>query len=425
MLTQSTRRSLVTAGAMLAAGLVAASAAPAGAQSTGLDAHWQAWVGCWQPVASTGTPAPQMVCVVPATGTSGVDLATVKDGQVTSRQRIVATGAHVPAVEGGCSGWRSAVWSSDGERVYLKSQFDCKSGLGQQSNRLIAMLPDNQWVDAKSVTVGKGTGVHIVRYHEASVPSVLQSQLSAATAGESMAMNAARTAASAPVTIADVEEASRHVDAGVVQAWLVERHQDFNVSGKQLVQLADAGVPGSVTDVMVALSYPKAFAINPGSRQGELRSAATQQNAESAYGDLGGAHQVVVLDPYGYGFGYSPYELGLGFYSPFGYSPYGYGYGYGLGGYSPYYGGWYSGRSPVIIVRNPENGQTSNSHGHLEKGRGYVPGGSSSGTHRTAVPRSRTRGSSFPSTSNVGGASARPASSSSGTSAPRTAHRRP
>src|SRR5207244_1725794 len=78
-----------------------------------------------------------------------------------------------------------------------------------------------------------------------------------------------RAAAAVSLATDDVGEAARRVDTSVLEAWLVERGESFTLDAKRLVTLADAGVPTPVIDLMVALSYPKVFAINAASRQGE------------------------------------------------------------------------------------------------------------------------------------------------------------
>jgi hypothetical protein len=61
------------------------------------------------------------------------------------------------------------------------------------------------------------------------------------------------------VSTADVIEAASKVDGLAVQAWIAERRQRFDLDATTLVTLDDAGVPGAVTDVMVAVTYPQQF----------------------------------------------------------------------------------------------------------------------------------------------------------------------
>lgn len=404
-------RAATTASGLLAAlVLVAGSAAMTGvsAQSNKADARWQPWLGCWEPAGLVEGLNSRMLCVLPVEGSAAVELATVDSGRVLVRERVVANGERIKSDESGCTGWKSAQWSPDGEQLYLKSDFDCGEGLHRTATGIFAMAPGGIWLDVQRVSANEGGGVRVIRYRSASAPDVLRDELARVTAERELALSTARAAASASVTLEDVINASRAVDPGVVEAWLIERRQQFAVDSKQLVQLADAGVPSRVIDAMVALSYPKVFAIAGSSdidmRSGELAPESEERSGRTIYSTM--------MYPYGY-YGFSPFDL---YYSPFGYTPYGFGFGYGYG--------WYPGAGPVVIIRNP--GVNAPEHGRMVNGRGYVRGGQSGsdGSARGSVPR-RSRGDS-PSTSGSssrGGSSVSSPSSgsSSGQSTGRTA----
>lgn len=399
--------------------------------SVAAGSRWDAWVGCWQaeaaPAAVTGTTslgdiagAPAAgaptVCIVPTGAPGTVAVATVAGGKLVSQDRIVATGQRQPRSREGCTGWESAQWSASGERLYLHSMDSCPRGIARTSSGILAMSPGGEWLDVQGVTVRGQTGVRVIRYRSAAIPAALPAQLASALRGRgATAVSTARMVAAASLTTRDVIEASHQVDPAVTQAWLLARGQRFKLDARQLVALANAGVPGSVTDAMVALSYPKEFAVNePGVGGGgvALTRQSMSQIPASAYGSTG--YQVpVFMDPYSYSpygydsYGYSPYYgLGLGYmpygYAPLGYSPYGYGAAYG---YAPY-GGWYT--PPVIVLRGTQHPTTP---GRVINGRGYTPNFPSAGEGRVAQPR---------------GYEAPPPSSSEAPPPPaRTAHRRP
>jgi hypothetical protein len=184
-----------------------------------------------------------------------------------------------------------------------------------------------------------------------------------------------------------------------------------------------------VIDVMVALSYPKAFTVNPETRTGELRAP----DAPGTYG-RGRALAVVGYDPMGYPmFGYgSYYGMCTTPYSPFyddymyGYSSYrrgcGYGYGYGGSGYG--YGGlgfglgygYPYGYGPIVIVQGPPSSLPPGDRPRVVKGRGYTQG--SSGRTGSASPS--------PSASSGSGTTSTTSSTTSTSAAPaRTAHPKP
>ena len=389
MFRRNVRGRFVAASVLLAGTMLAAGSAPLVAQSTELDPRWQAWLGCWQPARDPDAPMlvgdvkVPLTCVVPVPGSTTIDLVTVVEGKAASRQRIAATGRQRAMMKEGCSGWERADWSSDGRRVYLRSDFTCPGGLKRSSSGLIAMSPDGEWLDLEGISVGGNAGVRVLRYEEATDTTGLPSEIVSALRDRRMAVHAARADAGASLSNAAVLEATRQLDAPVVEAWLVTRGEGFDVDAERLVELADAGVPASVIDLMVALSYPQVFAVNAATNAAELRRMEAAQAAEAG---RTGPVAVIQSDP----FGYSRYD----YYSPYGYSTY---------GYSPYGNGygWYPGtRLVVIVVRQPGDSEAA-SHGRVVKGRGYSQGKgerSGSGAARSDGSSSGAKGSSAGST---------------------------
>lgn len=409
---------------------------PAAAQSVRVDGRWDAWLGCWQPAGAPSSAKTPLLCVVPASGTSAVDLLTVADGKVTAREHIVADGERLADSHDACTGWRSAQWSNDGSRVYLHSQYTCDNNVKRGSTSLMAMSANGEWMDVQGVQVGKNNGVRLMMYREVTDPGNLPAEVANAIGNRAMAVASARVAAAAPVRVEDIAEASQKLDAPVVEAWLANRGDRMTVNARQLVALANDGVPGSVIDMVVALSYPDKFAVASanGAAGGQYADAVEASPltgvAGSSANTQGAAMRMCPYSAYGWDYagqcGYSPYAYGMynpygyyynpyGVYSPYGgygYSGYGYG-GYGYGGYG--YGGWYSGSQPVIVIRNPSDNSNA-AHGRLVKGRGYVGGGSPSGS----AGASSSRGSAG---SSGGGGGSSAGSSSGSSSGGRTAHR--
>jgi hypothetical protein len=392
----------------VAVGACMTLAAPAwaAAQRPQIDARWQPWLGCWTAAPSdliSLTSESQQVCVVPAGGTSAVDVVTVSGARIISREHIDANGEHRKSERDGCVGWESAEWSSDMRRVYLQSEYECTGGLKRGTTGLMVTAANGDWLDVVGVAMRDNIGVRVLR-HRASTPmATLPAEIASAVGGAPRATTALRTLL--PVGDAEIIDASRHVNAAVIEAWLAETRQAFTVNAARLVKLADAGVDGRVIDVMVALSYPKAFAIKPSATA--VGALATKEG--------GGGPGLV-------GFGSSfvdcgPYSSGLSLYGWDGCSPYGYGmYGsrYGYSRYNDLYGydGWYlAGGGPIVIVRPPDNGSSSSTHGQVVNGRGYTAGGGDSGSASSSSSSgSSSSGSSSSGSSGGGGGS----SSSSG-----------
>jgi hypothetical protein len=164
--------------------------------------------------------------------------------------------------------------------------------------------PNGTWTDIQAIDVAGQESYRVRRYRRAG----------AATAG------AAGTAGAA-LSLDDVKEASGKISSHALEAVLVETHASFPLSSGRLIELADAQVPESVIDLMVALSYPNRFVV------------------ETARVDR--APAVIVNDPFMFGVGYPIWADSFGFYSPFYsyyspyyYSPFAYSYAYG---YNPFY----------------------------------------------------------------------------------------
>ena len=288
--------------------------ASAGAQTREADARWQPWIGCWTASARGvySEPEPQQVCVVPAAGASAVDVVTVSGSKIVSREHIDANGEHRKSERDGCVGWESAQWSSDMRRVYLQSEYDCTGGLKRGTTGLMATAANGDWLDIVGVAMRDNVGVRVLR-HRASTPlNTLPADTASAVGRGSRPSQSLRTLL--PIGDAEIIEASHHVSAPVVEALLAEARQPFTVNAARLVKLSDAGVDGRVIDMMVALSYPKAFAIKPS--PGDVGELATKE------GGGGGASGLVEFGSFG---DCGPYSSGLSLYGWDGCSPYGYG----------------------------------------------------------------------------------------------------
>jgi len=383
--------------------LLGVTAAPARGQNTAIDPRWLAYVGCWERVGA----AKGNVCVVPTDDRSSVDLVTVLKGEVTARERIAASGERVQTSRADCAGWSSAQWSSHGQRLYLRSEETCP-GTTAAGTGVIAMSDNDQWLYIQGMTLGGQTGVRVQRFREATSELLLPDDVAAALRLGIAEATQARAAASAPLAIDDVVQATRTVDVAVLEAWLVEGRERFTLDAKRVVALADAGVPSRIIDLMVALSYPKAFAINAASRQGERLAPGQSYGTGNAAGNY-----LAPYDPFCYD-AYSMY--------PYSYDCSGLGYGYGYGyGYD-----WYPGDHPVtIIYGGSSGGGSSRPHGRVVNGQGYAKGGD--GSTAQGLPRPTNDSWSRPSSGSTSGstASTPSTSSSSGSTEQRTAKPRP
>lgn len=383
------RRSARLVGGAAAAALAAALLLPARGlpAQEGADARWLPWLGCWTEVGGAG----DLLCVRPSGVETGVELLTVRDGRIEASERLRADGVARETSREGCKGTESAAFSSDGRRLYLRSDFSCEGDVARRGTGIVAMVGPTEWVRVETVEVAGKTAAVTERYREApATPTGLG--LEDLTAGREMAVNAARRAGAVRPSVDDLIEASRHVDAEAVATWVAERGEPLEVDAGRLVRLADAGVAEEVVDVVVAVSFPERFAVDRDARGDAGRRTA-------------GTYRGPFRTPYLGRSTFGPYHYG---YSPFGF---------------PGYGWWYGTRSPTVVVIRPRDGDAE--HGRVVDGRGYTR---SSPTGEPAAPAAGAQlpsGSSVsPSGMNSGGSSgstgrkAKPRGSSSGDGGP-------
>ena len=226
-----------------------------------------------------------------------------------------------------------------------------------------------------------------------------------------MAQQSARIAASSALTIEDVVNASSHMDAKAVEAWIVERGGQFALDASRLIALADAGVPESVIDIVVAVSYPKHFVVDRNG-EGGADVAESEYTTTGRYGRAGRArfgygryYDPFYYDPFLLSPFYSPYA-GYGYYSPY---RYGFGYGLGYGGFGFGYGTYGTYRPTIVVVgRRP---QESGGRPRAVRGRGYTRGlGSGASSSGSVYARGGTAGgaAAAPSRSGSSGRGAKP-----------------
>jgi len=404
---------------IVALGLVVLAVSPISAQETRVAPKWLGFIGCWTAsVPGTSAVAPPaengtFVCLTPsARGGDAVDVTTIGDGKVVSTQRIDASGAERPLEAKGCTGVTRASWSADERRIYLRSTSTC-DGLKSATSGILSITSSGEWLDVHGVSSYGSENVRVARYRDAGIPASVPPEIATVLRERSAGTDAARVSAGAPIKVATVIEASRAADSTVVAAWIFEHNeQRFTLDARTLIQLADANVPGAVTDAMVAVSNPRAFHLARLSAQSNVIET---DNLDSLRTGRRTAVRGMPVDPWTWGsYGLDSYRYG---------SPYGYGYGYGYGGYGyGYNNGYYGGYAPPIIIVT--NGAQATPVGQMVKGRGYTQsGGTSTGAPARERPTSSPGSTPTPSSSSSGSSSGSSSSggSSGGSSEGRTA----
>jgi hypothetical protein len=365
-----------------------------------VDSRWAPWIGCWRGVDETApatAPAEApLLCVVPLADEAAIEMLTVVDGQVVSRESIFADGQQHAVSREECEGWERTGFSGDSRRIYIRSELTCGSGGPRSSTGVMSMVSPSEWLDVRTVDVDGQSLPWVLRYRQASRADFQAAGQADLIGTQGSDTRMARMAASIPIALDDVIEAVEKVSAETVEIWVIERAEPFALDASRLIKMADAGVPASVIDVVVAVSYPEKFVVNSGYPLGPPGMEAGERRGRSGYG---------------YG-GFSGYR--------------GYGYGYGYGGYGGY------GYGPIIVVGRSSGGtgggEFGSTRGRVARGGGYTSVGSGGGnTGRSAQPRSsgssRSSGSAASSRGSSGRSSAAPARRSS-TSSPQSTGRR-
>jgi hypothetical protein len=372
--------------ATLTLGLALIATAPAAAQES-VDGRWMAFVGCWEPLEEAADQG--ILCVQPTD--DGVEIFGVVDGEVTTSDMMVANGERVDTSIEGCEGWESSQFSHDGRRLFTHSEFVCGEEVSRSATGIMSLTSPTEWLDVRSVDVDGEQIAWVQRYRLVGPDRVAEAGIQDVSLGLGMAVRTARMAASRPIQIEDIEEAAGEVESKAVEAWVAARREGFDLDADELIRLADAGLPESIIDVVVAVSYPETFAIDDeagGSMRGRpVRGVGTMDNTYGAgvrrgyAGRYGYGSRSFFWDPFYYG--YSPYNSSYGYGYGSGYGS-GYGYGYPSAGY--YY-------TPVIITERPTGGSSS-AGGRVVNGRGYTQGSGSGGARRTGDSSAAPSGSS-------------------------------
>jgi hypothetical protein len=335
--------------ALLFAAALMMAAVPAAAQTA--DSRWEPFLGCWDLTADNvreGSPAAAQLADLPLATRSPSDAGprvcvtrapegaarfeTTVRGQAAIDQTLVADGTSRPLNDAECRGTQRAEFSNDGLRLFSRAELTCEGDAGPRRVSGISLLAVNgMWLDIQAVEIAGRETVRVRRYYRAEG----QPPIPRATLGASN------------LSLDDVKEASAKTAPRALEAALVETNAGFFLSGKQLVDLDDAGVPDSVTDLIVALSYPERFVVERTARGG------------------GGGGGTFVDDPFGLGwaFGYPAFYDDF-YYSPSYYSPFGYSR-YGYRGYNEAFGG-----GIVISPVNPEPQPSGNAR--AVDGQGYT-----------------------------------------------------
>ncbi|HSJ13374.1 MAG TPA: hypothetical protein VK939_03105 [Longimicrobiales bacterium] len=359
--------------------LLALLAAAALQASPDQDPRWQPFIGCWQatPAEADADASPtgafafpdaeeseaekpegdRVMCIVPSG--DGVSITTFSEGAPTGTRALRPGSGAVE--EGGCRGVETTQWSQDGRRLLLSSEMACTGGLERSSRGVLALIGRASLVDVQSVHVAGEEAVRVVRYRALEMAE--HPEGFAPDPAQALARETARMHAAQPLSLEAVVETYRAVAAPALEALLAARRAGYALDAATLLRLADAGLPGSTLDVIVALSYPEHFEV--------VEERPRERVALADY------------DPYGRRM---PWNSGWGSsrYSCYGYSPYSYS-PYGCDRY-----GWGRGSGWIYVIPAGGSGSGQTSSARAVKGRGYTRGDApATGTARPRIDQSR------------------------------------
>jgi hypothetical protein len=343
----------------------------------------------------------------------------------TEHTRIEADGQRRPVASQGCKGWETASFSSDGRRLYLRSEQTCAAGMTRTQSGVLGLAANGEWTSAVHVLADSGNSVRVSRYSPVSLNADIPAEIRDELQPRELSDRTAHVAASlSRLNTTAMIEASKYLSAPAIEAWVTEAAYDFELNDKTLVQLADGGVAPSTIDVMIAVSNPNAFAVRA--------SGMGYANASDSLRALRNAQCVTpTADPWGYSeydpcdpyhrFSYYGTRSRYGYgYDPFGLEFSRYGIGYGRG--NAYTTG------PVVIVTRGSESAPTRAHGRMTDD-GYRRTTGSSGSDGTAARGSTPRSDPSPTSSSSGTTSGSSGSSSSSSSGGgdggRTATRKP
>ena len=233
--TLNARQKRVSLGILVGAWLI--MVAPLSAAQD-VDSRWVPWVGCWRAVNETDS-AP-VLCVVPLAGEEAVEMLTMLDGQVVSRESIFIDGQQHAVSTEDCEGWEGAEFSRDSRRIYIRSELNCGASGVRISTGVLSMVSPFEWLDVRTMNVDGQSVPWALRYTLASRADFQVAGQGDLVSAQGPAARMARMAASVPIALDDVVEATEKVSAETVQLWIVERGEPFVLDANRLIEVADA-----------------------------------------------------------------------------------------------------------------------------------------------------------------------------------------
>jgi hypothetical protein len=248
------------------------TAAHVGSTYAKVDTPWLPWLGCWtlveddvreplfgaEELSESQIMQPRgLVCMEPEDG--GVRVTTFSDDELFLDEMIYADGKRQPSSAGQCVGWQEVGWSAEADRLFTRSELTCEEGHERGVTGVSLFTDRRTWVEIQ--TIGSGVSRTVVVRHYR--PAREEETLSKSGLSPQILSSAsqARAEIAKVMSIDDVIEAKSQVAPATLEALLMEHEDGFDLDREALIRLDDAGMPPSLIDVMVALSYPDQFLV--------------------------------------------------------------------------------------------------------------------------------------------------------------------
>ncbi len=279
------------------------SAASAQAQ-TSTDHRWADWLGCWQietgregealspadaprqirfapraPLVTLPDADRPLVCVAP--DENGVTMTTSRDAEVQASRTVVADGRARGITDGDCEGTQRTTWSSDGGLLFVHAGLAC-AGDRRRVTGVTLIGTNGVWVDVRAVESATFNALQVNRYRRVGAQPDTSHRR-------------------APLSLDAVTQAYASVSPRALEAALVETRPVFPLTGRRVLDLADAGLPPGLIDLIVALSFPDRFIVERHT-SGNVGPALLQVSGSGA-GRAGSVGQPLLLgSPFSYAF---------------------------------------------------------------------------------------------------------------------------
>jgi hypothetical protein len=387
--------------------------------SVNIDVRWVPWIGSWRLVSNTVNTTDKdlkgdyRLEVSPGDRGTAVTMKAFQDETVLFEDTIITDGVSQPLKEKECSGWYKYFWADTGKRLLFESESSCPDKPQQKISGISVIDRNGNWVDIQLFQSLQDRIITVRRY------SLISDKTEDFEGQGIQVAGLARLHAGTHFSIDEVIELSAKMPSEVLEAALMELHEPFKINSKTLVRLSDSGVPASVIDLMVALSFPEKFYIERGTVSIQARTDDTSIGPRSAYS----------YPPYGYYSVVDPYFPW--YWTPSTYSLYwNSGWGTWPGMYYPFYSG---GGSPGRDVRynggrlvegqgytrvSPRTASSGSAHPRSADGRSTLVRGSSGSGSGSSSSGTYSRSSGGVVTSGGGGGASAPSSGSSSGAAP-------